>query len=209
MELPSESNQTNRSFALNDLFWTIQGEGRWSGYRALFVRLPFCNYQCPWCDTEFNHYQSWSETDFRSFCEREPGRFAVLTGGEPMAHKDLPQIIATLKELGFFLACETNGSLPIPPEIDFVTISPKPYGGSKYPGYFILPENLNRAHEFKYVVDDRFDFAILDRHQPRQQDITYSLSPEHSQMPKMVKKILAFTAKNPQWRFESADPQVA
>ena len=88
-------------FQINDLFWTLQGEGHFSGRRALFIRLPFCNYHCPWCDTEFNSFKKWSEQQLISFMEKESGRFAVLTGGEPLIHKDLLKILKLLKKKMF------------------------------------------------------------------------------------------------------------
>lgn len=186
---------------INDLFWTVQGEGRWTGHRALFVRLPFCNYNCPWCDTEFDSYTPMSEKTFKEFALREPARFAVITGGEPLAHKDLSKILSILKSLGFFIACETNGSFPAPPEIDFVTVSPKPYSKNKnQEKYFIHEQTLPRASEFKYVVDENFDFTILERHDPKKKDVIYSLSPEFSQMKKNVETIMEFIGKNPEWK---------
>ncbi|MBY0316951.1 MAG: 7-carboxy-7-deazaguanine synthase QueE [Bdellovibrionales bacterium] len=189
------------SLQINDLFWTVQGEGRWTGHRALFVRLPFCNYNCPWCDTEFDSYTPMSEETFKEFASREPARFAVITGGEPLAHKDLPKILNILKSLGFFIACETNGSFPAPPEIDFVTVSPKPYSKNKnQEKYFIHEQTLPRVSEFKYVVDENFDFTILGRHNPKKKDVIYSLSPEFSRMKKNVETIMGFIEKNPDWK---------
>lgn len=166
INLGEQAGKTSASppLQINDLFWTLQGEGVWTGRRALFVRLPFCNYNCPWCDTEYDSYKKITEEDFLKFAKEEPARFAVITGGEPMAHKDLPRIVMLLKNFGFEIACETNGSLPIPAEIDFPTVSPKRYTQKKYPEFFIHADALQKAKELKYVVDDEFDFKILDRH---------------------------------------------
>ncbi len=212
---------------INDLFWTLQGEGRWSGRRALFVRLPFCNYDCPWCDTEYNSFKKISEDEFLQFTKQEPARFAVITGGEPMAHKDLARIIMLLKKEGFEIACETNGSLPIPAAIDFPTVSPKRYTQKKYPEFFIHEDALAKAKELKYVVDDQFDFKILDRHKSSTNinasvgrletdnklssevvaserfaatAIRYSLTPEYSTMKQQLPRVLAYIKDNPQWQ---------
>ena len=194
---------------INDLFWTVQGEGRWSGHRALFVRMPYCNYECPWCDTEYNSYKTYTDTDFKNFCNQEPARFAVITGGEPMVHKDTPRIIEILKNMGFYIACETNGSAPIPNGIDFVTVSPKAFTKSKLPPYYIHDDALLKADEWKYVVDENFDFNLLKKHslisKPKQnthysEKTIYSLSPEFSQMLKNTKRILNFISENPQWK---------
>lgn len=185
---------------LNDLFWTLQGEGHHAGQRALFVRLPYCNYQCPWCDTDYNHYKEWPLEEFINFTEQEPSRFAVVTGGEPMAHKHLPHILQILKEQGFYIACETNGSLPIPNEIDYVTTSPKAYTQSKYDDYFVHPSAWERTSEWKYVVDNNFDFSILERHNKDPKTVHHSLSPEFTQMQANLDKIMAHIKENPKWK---------
>lgn len=184
---------------LNDLFWSVQGEGRHWGRRSLFVRFPYCNYDCPWCDTEFNSYKTWSLEDFNDFATQEPARFAVITGGEPMAHKHLGIVLKTLKGLGFEIACETNGSLPVPNEIDFITTSPKQYTKGKFEPYYVHPDNWERTDEWKYVVDDSFDFDILDRHNPSA-GTTFSLTPEFNQMKNQTQRVLAYIKQNPQWK---------
>jgi 7-carboxy-7-deazaguanine synthase len=220
----TQKTATPGALQINDLFWTLQGEGRWSGRRALFVRLPFCNYNCPWCDTEYNSFKKVSATEFVEFAKSEPARFAVITGGEPMAHKDLSRIIMLLKNEGFEVACETNGSLPIPSDIDFPTVSPKRYTQKKYPEYFIHDDAFQKAREFKYVVDDDFDFTVLNRHrivkpnsdtaknrdahsnpttdlqQNPSQEIRYSLTPEYSTMQRQLPRILEFIKQHPQWQ---------
>lgn len=154
----------SKPLQINDLFWTVQGEGRWSGHRALFVRMPFCNYDCPWCDTEYNSFKSYSELEFETFCTQEPARFAVLTGGEPTLHKDTPHIIELLKKNNFYIACETNGSAPIPKGIDFATVSPKKFTQNKFAPYYIHPDVYSAASEWKYVVDADFSFEIGRAH---------------------------------------------
>jgi len=185
---------------INDLFWTLQGEGRWTGRRALFVRLPFCNYDCDWCDTEYDSFEKMTEDDFLAFARQEPSRFAVITGGEPLMHKDLPRVLKLLKQEGFYVACETNGSYPAPDDIDYVTVSPKKFTQKKYPEFFIDNQVLDRASEFKYVVDDEFDFELLKRHAPYKDAVTYSLSPEFGDMKNNVSKIITYIQQNPQWK---------
>lgn len=213
-----EAVSMQKPLQINDLFWTVQGEGRWSGYRALFVRMPYCNYDCPWCDTEYNSFRSFSEEEFLSFCEQEPARLAVLTGGEPTLHKDTSRIIQLLKKHNFYIACETNGSAPIPEGIDFPTVSPKLFTKNKFPPYYVHEDVYGKVKEWKYVVDSNFDFNILARHQPQQlkkdslpakptekhigqyTEICYSLSPEFSDMTNNTKKILDYISENPIWR---------
>lgn len=191
---------SENQYQINDLFWTLQGEGHFTGRRALFIRLPYCNYDCPWCDTEYNSYKTWSEPQLEAFLLQEPARFAVITGGEPLFHKDLPQILNLLKKHGFYIACETNGSQKPPDEIDFVTTSPKRYTKGKLPPYFVHSNIETKTSEWKYVVDSQFDFSILERHQPYRQGVYYSLSPEFTDFKKNTSRIISYIQENPIWR---------
>lgn len=177
---------------LNDIFWTLQGEGTHWGRRALFVRMPFCNLACEWCDTKFNTYKNWSEEEFTEFCKLEPARFAVITGGEPMMNKDTPKVIEILNGLGFEIACESNGVFKILDGIDFATISPK-----RDADYEIHHENYYRASEIKLVVDKDFDFQICKRFESTLAKLT--LSPEYGNMNESVEKIINFIKENPKW----------
>lgn len=181
---------------INNVFFTFQGEGKYSGVRSLFVRMPFCNLTCPWCDTEYNSYKKWTEEEFLNFAKSEPTRFAVITGGEPMMNKKTADVIRLLKSIGYFIACETNGTFPIVDGIDFVTCSPK---RDAEPPYFIHQDAWPKVNEFKYVVDDRFDFSILDRHDLKD-GRRYSLSPEFNKMKESLERIQAYIKEHPRWR---------
>jgi len=183
-----------KSFRINSVFHTIQGEGYNAGRRSLFIRMPYCNLKCKWCDTTFNSYAVWTEADIIDFIKKEPTRFIVLTGGEPSMNKDLPDIISILKSLNCEIAIESNGNFEIPDGIDFVTISPK-----RDAKYFINDDAFNKASEFKYVIDEGFQWTILDRHQNETKKLL-SLSPEYGRMKESLKEILSFVSLNPQWK---------
>lgn len=185
---------------INDLFWTFQGEGVHAGRRALFIRMPFCNLACSWCDTTFDKFKPWTEDDLIEAMKSEPGTFAVITGGEPTMHKHTPRVIELLKQCGFQIAVESNGTKPIPERIDFVTVSPKRFSGEKgMPEYFIHDDAMAKASEFKYVVDRYFDFSTLLKH-----DVTdgrrYSLSPEFGEFTENLNKIFDYIKEHPEWR---------
>lgn len=189
--------QEEKVFKLNDLFWTFQGEGMNWGRRALFVRLPFCNLKCSWCDTEFNSFNRWEESLFEQVALSELGRFAVITGGEPMMNKQVPEIVRFLKKHGFEIACETNGTFPIYDGIDFVTCSPK-----RDANYEVHPETLPKISELKLVVDEGFDFAVAKNFERllAAQHTRLTLSPEFNKMSESFTKIEQFIKENPLWR---------
>jgi 7-carboxy-7-deazaguanine synthase len=178
-----------------DMFWTVQGEGFNSGERALFVRLPFCNLKCSWCDTEFNKFLTITDEQFETIALSEKGRFAVITGGEPTMSKNFKPVYNLLKKNGFKIAVESNGTFEIPEGDYWLTVSPK--REQKDP-YYVHGSAFLAASEFKYVVDDDFDFTILDRHTNSSSKLY--LSPEFNNFQMNVEKILNYIKENPQWK---------
>lgn len=185
-----------REFLINDVFWTVQGEGAFAGSRALFIRLPFCNLKCSWCDTEFNTYKKVTTDELLSIFKDEQCRFCVITGGEPTMNKQTPELVSLLKQNGFFVSCESNGTFSPPCEFDWLTVSPKRFQDDPY---YVNPTAFTQAHEFKYVVDSEFDFSILQRHTPND-GRRYSLSPEWGTFSENIQKIINFQKENPSWR---------
>ncbi len=88
-----------KKYRINEIFYSLQGEGYYTGTPAVFVRFSGCNRACAFCDT-------------------------VATGGEPLLQLD-SDLLRELKLKGFYVQIETNGSMPVPPEVDWVTCSPK------------------------------------------------------------------------------------
>lgn len=183
-------------FNLVEVFSTIQGEGANAGRAALFIRMPYCNLACSWCDTQFDKYTEWDEEDLRYVLTQTKTRFAVITGGEPTMHKHTRLVVQLLQSCGYDIAIETNGTFPIPVGIDFVTVSPK--REQKVP-YYVDAHAMQRASEFKYVVDDAFDWEVLKRHNT-DDGRRYSLSPEWGARESSMAKIVDFVKENPDWR---------
>ena len=115
-------------------------------------------------------------------------------------HKDLTKLLKLLKDHNFYIACETNGSFPIEDKIDFVTTSPKKYTKRGLENYYIHPQVYTRTREWKYVVDTDFDFEVLKRHEPFEDNVYYSLSPEFGRMQENTKTIIEFLKTNPRWQ---------
>ena len=109
---------------VNDIFYSLQGEGRNTGRAAIFIRFAGCNLKCPFCDTDFSQYEEMSDEDILNRIKSYPSRFVVLTGGEPSLQVD-KQLVDLLHSHGYELAMETNGTHPIVDGIDWITCSPK------------------------------------------------------------------------------------
>lgn len=115
-----------KKYKINEIFYSIQGEGRWAGRAAVFVRFSGCNLKCPFCDTDFRSYKEYGELDILEAIQKVSSscRFVVFTGGEPTLQVD-EALIVLLHKWGYYLAMETNGTHRLSDGIDWVTCSPK------------------------------------------------------------------------------------
>lgn len=111
-------------YRINDIFYSIQGEGRNTGRAAVFIRFSGCNLKCSFCDTDFSAFRELSAADILSEIRPFPARFAVLTGGEPTLQAD-ETLLGLLHEHGYEVAMESNGTRLPPRGVDWLTVSPK------------------------------------------------------------------------------------
>ena len=111
-------------YIVNEIFYSLQGEGYYTGTPAVFLRFAGCNRNCSFCDTDHNHGRAMTAAEIADTCAEYPTRHLVATGGEPLLQLD-SDLLRLLKAKGFYVQIETNGSLPAPPEVDWVTCSPK------------------------------------------------------------------------------------
>lgn len=109
---------------VNEIFYSLQGEGARAGQPSVFVRFSGCNLSCPFCDTLHEEGEWLDDDEILAAVERYPSRWVILTGGEPSLHIDA-EFISMLKRAGKKTAIETNGTRPLPDSIDWVTLSPK------------------------------------------------------------------------------------
>jgi len=188
---------------LNAVYWSIQGEGVHTGRSALFVKMPFCNLKCAWCDTDFSTWTDWTEQLLAQVAMQQVSRFAVLSGGEPTRHKHIWRVVSLLKGLGFTIAVESNGTCEsevIYALFDWVTISPKKDSERLgLPQYYASKAALKMAHEFKYVMEKNFDVRVLNRHEIAD-GRRYFVVPEAEDFLNTKTLVLAWVAENPAWR---------
>lgn len=116
-----------KTYKVNDIFYSLQGEGHNTGRATVFVRFSGCNLKCPFCDTDFSAFEELSADDIvaRMRSLSVPGCMAVLTGGEPTLQAD-DALLEAMRKGGFgYIAMESNGTHEPPAGLDWLTVSPK------------------------------------------------------------------------------------
>lgn len=178
-------------------FYTIQGEGFYSGRPAYFIRLAGCDVGCVWCDVK----ESWNPEihplkSIDSLVEHAVDSactFAVITGGEPAMY-DLNALINKLKQNGIETAIETSGCYQLKGEIDWYCFSPKKF---KKP----CDEAYQRASELKVVIAHLSDLQWAEEHAARvSKNCKLYLQPEWSKRERFLPAIIDYVKEHPQWR---------
>jgi len=181
---------------LMEHFYTIQGEGRFQGHAAYFIRLGGCDVGCVWCDVK----ESWdvekhpmvAVEQIVEEAAKSPARLAVITGGEPLMHP-LGALTQQLQAKGFKTHMETSGAHPYSGSFDWITFSPKKF---KSP----LPEIYGLAHELKVVVYNKSDFQWAESFAEKMNaECQLYLQPEWSKQQKMMPLIVEYVKQNPRW----------
>ncbi|MBC6401778.1 MAG: radical SAM protein [Ekhidna sp.] len=178
-------------------FYTIQGEGYYSGTPAYFIRLGGCDVGCHWCDVK----ESWDASQFEwhhindmvKKVRASGARLAVITGGEPLMY-DLSGLTQLLKSFGIQTNIETSGAYKLSGTWDWICFSPKKF---KAP----LQEFYDRANELKVVVYNKRDFKWAEEHAAEMKPGTLLyLQPEWSKAKEVTPLIVDHLKKNPKWK---------
>ncbi len=197
------------SYAVKEIFLTLQGEGAHAGRTAVFCRFAGCNLWtgreqdratavCQFCDTDFvgtdgtlgGRYANADELAAAIAAQWEGPqnhRYTVLTGGEPLLQVDTA-LIEALHAQGFTIAIETNGTIEPPPGLDWICVSPK--AGSELV--------VRKGHELKLVYPQADntpeDFAGLEFER-------FSLQPmDGPDIAQSTQAAIAYCLRHPQWR---------
>lgn len=178
-------------------FYTLQGEGSFTGQAAWFIRLAGCDVGCTWCDVK----ESWDADlhpkrtvdELVAEASVHPGRIVVVTGGEPLMH-DLGPFTAALRAAGLRTHIETSGSHAFTGDWHHVCLSPKKF---KAP----LPGAYQRADELKIIVFNKHDLVWAEEQAAATRpDCTLYLQPEWSKRDSMMPLIVEHVKAHPRWR---------
>ncbi|MFN8267496.1 MAG: 7-carboxy-7-deazaguanine synthase QueE [Chitinophagales bacterium] len=188
---------TQTHIPIMEHFYTIQGEGFYSGQAAYFIRLAGCDVGCVWCDVK----ESWTVADNQwtaievlvKEALKYPARLVVITGGEPLMY-DLSALTSALKKNGFQINIETSGAYPISGQLDWICVSPKKF---KAP----LPEVLAKANELKCIIFHKSDFDFAEKNrQLTSKNCTLYLQTEWSKKEQMMSLIVEYVKEHPEWQ---------
>lgn len=166
---------------INEIFYSLQGEGFHTGIPAVFVRFSGCNLRCGFCDTRHETGVEMSDEEILAAVQKYPCRTVILTGGEPGLWVD-EALVDALHRIGKYVCIETNGTRELPSGIDWVTCSPKENA----------PVRLKRMDEVKvvYVGQDVSAYLSLPASH-------YFLQPCSCQN---TAEVVAYILEHPQWR---------
>jgi 7-carboxy-7-deazaguanine synthase len=194
------------SYAVKEIFYTLQGEGRNAGRAAVFCRFAGCNLWsgreqdrasavCSFCDTDFVGADAgkFAQADALAaavdaeWAGGSAGKMVVLTGGEPLLQVDAA-LTTALHARGFEIAVETNGTCPPPPGIDWLCVSPK----AEAPLAVTGGDELKLVYPQPAAMPDRFEHLAFDH---------FLLQPmDGPDLAANTQAAIAYCMAHPQWR---------
>lgn len=172
-------------YKVNEIFYSLQGEGYWTGTPMVFVRFSGCNLKCPFCDTDHSAFREMQADEILSEVRAEGGecRRICLTGGEPALQVD-EALVRLLKAEGYTLHIETNGTKALPEGLDWVTLSPKG------------PVVLQQADELKLVLAPGVKPEEWEGFNAKH----FFLQPCDDKGRKNIDEAVVYVMENPRWR---------
>lgn len=185
---------------VNEIFYSLQGEGYHAGRPAVFVRFSGCNLCCPFCDTQHEAGTEMSEQEIVAAAKLLTPHSSllppllVITGGEP-ALQLTATLVALLHQEGFRVAVETNGTLPLPPNVDWVTLSPK----SLWLGPDAAPV-LQEADELKVLFDGQHAPSAYDHIEAAHRFLQPMDTGDADHNATIIRQAVDYCLEHPQWR---------
>ena len=180
---------------LMEAFYTLQGEGYYSGTSAYFLRIGGCDVGCHWCDVK----ESWNPeshppTAIEAIAQNanKYSKTIVITGGEPLTW-DMGPLTSLLKQMGMSTHIETSGAYPLSGSWDWICLSPKKM---KLP----TQQVYKAAHELKVIIYNKNDFEFAEKQAAKVgEDCILYLQPEWSKRETMIPQIVDYVMANPKW----------
>ena len=157
-----------------EIFYSLQGESSRVGLPTIFIRLSGCPMRCHYCDTAyaFQGGSMMGMDDIMSSIKKYDTRYVTVTGGEPLAQKEVLNLLKTLADSDYEVSLETGGGLSIKevdPRVKIILDIKTPESGEEKKNHWENLEAINSKDEIKFVLCSREDYdwakQILDQYQ--------------------------------------------
>ena len=178
---------------INELFYSLQGEGYYTGKAAVFVRLSGCNLRCSFCDTQHDSYKEYTNEDILNEIADYPTRHLIFTGGEPGLQLT-EKTVSFFKDHGYYIQVETNGTFELPYGVDWITCSPK----FEFCRHAEL--RLRHIHELKVVYDGNNDMTVYDAIKADHYELQPCDMADKIRNVQIVQQTIDYILFHPQWR---------
>ena len=181
-----------KKLKVNEIFYSIQGEGFNTGTPMIFIRLSGCNLNCVWCDTKYSWHKGteMNVDNIMEYIEPIPCKKICITGGEPLI-QELFYLVAKLHNKGYWIAIESNGSIKFPTSIltyiNWITISPKSFDNFKQ----------RIGHELKLV---NINLTLKDLKRYEKFDFLYFYLQPHSNRQESIRKCIKLCKLKSNWK---------
>ncbi len=183
-------------YRINEIFYSLQGEGFHSGTPAVFVRFSGCNLRCTFCDTQHQAGEMLSLQEIVNEVNKYPiAPLLVLTGGEPSLFIDEAFVAELKQKTGKKIAIETNGTRPLPDNLDWVTFSPK----TTFEGGDLEPCVLTHCDELKVVYLGQ-DLAQYDGIEAKYRFLQPCFDEDLEQRKANMQACVEAVKRHPNWR---------
>lgn len=150
---------------INEIFYSIQGEGKWAGLPNIFIRTTGCNLRCSFCDTKYTYYIGKEMTieEILNEISNYSSKYICITGGEPLLQNDTLELIDSVSKHNYEVCLETNGSISLKKimgkkslmiSLDIKCPSSQMHNRMKLDNISLLDKN----DQLKFVIGDRKDY---------------------------------------------------
>jgi len=162
---------------INEIFYSLQGEGKWTGLRNIFIRTSGCNLRCSFCDTQYayNDGKEMSIDKILSQISKYPCKYICITGGEPLLQNEILDLVDIILKGNYKICLETNGSIDIKRLSNrkslIISLDIKCPSSNMHEK--ILLENislLKKEDQLKFVIKDKNDYnyakKVIKKYKP-------------------------------------------
>jgi 7-carboxy-7-deazaguanine synthase len=162
---------------INEIFYSIQGEGKWTGLPNVFIRTSGCNLRCNFCDTKYAYFdgENISIEEILQKIKKYPCKKVCITGGEPLLQEEISKLIESLQKDDYCITIETNGSKPLKEFVNrknlMISMDIKcPSSDMHEKMNFGNLSILTKKDQLKFVIKDEKDYKyakkIIEKYNP-------------------------------------------